>query len=223
MTQRVPLPNSFITAMQALLGERFTQSPAWLAQHGRDESPFEAAPPDAIAWPKDEAEVQAILRACDAHDVPVIARGAGTSLEGHLLAVHGGLSLDLSRMNAVLEISADNMLVRVQPGVTRRQLNEAVAGALASPEVEQAFAGYVYGDSTCGQRAVYEVGLTGIPVINVNNNCATGSTALFMARQFVQVSALPPRVRPPCDAACVGRRQRLRAGSRHGEDGDRQL
>ncbi|TXH34551.1 MAG: FAD-binding protein [Burkholderiaceae bacterium] len=126
MTQRVPLPSSFITAMQALLGERFTQSPAWLAQHGRDESPFEAAPPDAIAWPLDEAEVQAILRACDAHAVPVIARGAGTSLEGHLLAVHGGLSLDMSRMNAVLEISADNMLVRVQPGVTRLQLQQAL-------------------------------------------------------------------------------------------------
>src|SRR5919198_393082 len=50
-------------------------------------------------------------------------------------------------------------------------------------EVEQAYAGYVYGDSTCGQRAVYDVGLTGIPVINVNNNCSTGSTALFLARQ----------------------------------------
>ena len=53
-------------------------------------------------------------------------------------------------------------------------------------EIEQVVAGYVYGDSTCGQRAAYEVGLTGIPVINVNNNCSTGSTALFMARQAVE-------------------------------------
>ena len=53
-------------------------------------------------------------------------------------------------------------------------------------EVEQAYAGYVYGDSTCGQRAVYEVGLTGIPVFNVNNNCSTGSTALFLARQAIE-------------------------------------
>src|SRR6185436_9556545 len=53
-------------------------------------------------------------------------------------------------------------------------------------EVEQAYAGYVYGDSTCGQRAVYEVGLTGIPVFNVNNNCSTGSTALYLARQAVE-------------------------------------
>ena len=53
-------------------------------------------------------------------------------------------------------------------------------------EVEQAYAGYVYGDSTCGQRAVYDVGLTGIPVFNVNNNCSTGSTALFLARQAIE-------------------------------------
>jgi sterol carrier protein 2 len=53
-------------------------------------------------------------------------------------------------------------------------------------DIEQAFAGYVYGDSTCGQRAVYEVGITGIPVVNVNNNCSTGSTALFLARQAIE-------------------------------------
>lgn len=56
-------------------------------------------------------------------------------------------------------------------------------------DVEQAFAGYVYGDSTCGQRSVYEVGLTGIPVVNVNNNCSTGSTALFLARQAIEAGA----------------------------------
>src|SRR4051812_38245908 len=52
--------------------------------------------------------------------------------------------------------------------------------------IEQAYVGYVYGDSTCGQRAVYEVGLTGIPVVNVNNNCSTGSTALYLARQAIE-------------------------------------
>src|SRR6478736_3458572 len=53
-------------------------------------------------------------------------------------------------------------------------------------DVEQAYAGYVFGDSTCGQRAVYDVGLTGIPVINVNNNCSTGSSALYLGRQAVE-------------------------------------
>ncbi|ALS77615.1 lipid-transfer protein [Planococcus kocurii] len=68
---------------------------------------------------------------------------------------------------------------------------KAVKGALTDAgieyrEVEQAFAGYVYGDSTCGQRALYDIGMTGIPIINVNNNCSSGSSALFMARQAVE-------------------------------------
>src|SRR5207237_593971 len=65
--------------------------------------------------------------------------------------------------------------------------SQALADAgIPYDEVDQACVGYVYGESTCGQRAVYPLGLTGIPVYNVNNNCATGSTALFMAKQFVE-------------------------------------
>jgi len=56
--------------------------------------------------------------------------------------------------------------------------------------IQQAYVGYVYGDSTCGQRALYQVGMTGIPIINVNNNCSTGSTALFLARQAIESGAL---------------------------------
>lgn len=72
---------------------------------------------------------------------------------------------------------------------------EAIKLALADAglgydKVQQAYAGYVYGDSTCGQRALYHVGMTGIPIINVNNNCSTGSTALFMARQMIASGAL---------------------------------
>jgi acetyl-CoA acetyltransferase len=72
---------------------------------------------------------------------------------------------------------------------------EATALALADAGIgydmiQQAYAGYVYGDSTCGQRALYQVGMTGIPIINVNNNCSTGSTALFMARQAIESGAL---------------------------------
>ena len=57
---------------------------------------------------------------------------------------------------------------------------------LAYDKIEQACVGYCYGDSTCGERAVYEIGMTGIPIYNVNNNCSTGSTALFMAKQFIE-------------------------------------
>lgn len=65
----------------------------------------------------------------------------------------------------------------------RRALSDA---GLAYTDIQQAYAGYVYGDSTCGQKALYRVGMTGIPVVNVNNNCSTGSTALFLARQAIE-------------------------------------
>src|SRR5258705_13891055 len=68
-----------------------------------------------------------------------------------------------------------------------KAIQQALADAgLEYGQVEQAYAGYVYGDSTCGQKTLYEVGMTGIPVVNVNNNCSTGSTALFLARQAIE-------------------------------------
>lgn len=70
-------------------------------------------------------------------------------------------------------------------------INEALADAgIDYAQVQQAYAGYVYGDSTCGQRVLYQVGMTGIPVVNVNNNCSTGSTAIFLARQAVESGAV---------------------------------
>ena len=66
-------------------------------------------------------------------------------------------------------------------------IRDALADAgLSYDDIQQAYAGYVYGDSTCGQKALYHVGMTGIPVVNVNNNCSTGSTALFLARQAIE-------------------------------------
>jgi acetyl-CoA acetyltransferase len=76
-----------------------------------------------------------------------------------------------------------------QMGTEATKLALADAG-LGYEAIQQAYAGYVYGDSTCGQRALYHVGMTGIPIVNVNNNCSTGSTALFMARQMIESGAL---------------------------------
>ena len=72
-------------------------------------------------------------------------------------------------------------------------LNALKDAGIAYADVQQAYAGYVYGDSTCGQRAVYELGLTGIPVVNVNNNCSTGSSALYLARQAIEGGMLTLR------------------------------
>jgi D-lactate dehydrogenase (cytochrome) len=94
-------------------------------QHGRDESSFAAPPPAAVVFAESTAEV-AHRGAGQRHQVPVIPFGVGSSLEGHLLAVQGGISIDLGRMNKVLAINAEDLTVTVQPGVTRKQLNEEI-------------------------------------------------------------------------------------------------
>jgi len=92
--------------------------------HGRDESPFPAIPPDAVVYAHGTDEVAEVVRLCAAHKVPLIPFGVGSSLEGHLLAVQGGLTIDLSQMNKVLAVNPEDLTVTVQAGVTRKQLNE---------------------------------------------------------------------------------------------------
>jgi len=113
-----------ISALQILLGEGLSTSKSDLALHGANETHFAPIPPNAVAYPETTQEVAAIARICHDHDCPITAWGTGTSLEGHALAVRGGISLDLSRMNRVLEVNAQDMDVRVQPGVTRTALND---------------------------------------------------------------------------------------------------
>jgi D-lactate dehydrogenase (cytochrome) len=95
-------------------------------QHGRDESSFSVPPPDAVVFAESTADVADVVKLCAQFNVPIIPFGVGSSLEGHLLAIQGGISLDLSRMNQVLAIHADDLTVTVQPGVTRKALNEAI-------------------------------------------------------------------------------------------------
>lgn len=109
--------------LQTFLGDRLARSKAEREAHGRNETWFDAMPPDAVAYPVSTDEVARIVAICAAHACPVTAWGAGTSLEGHALAVRGGVSLDLSRMNRVLEIRAEDMQVVVQPGLAREALN----------------------------------------------------------------------------------------------------
>ena len=105
-------------------GPRLSVAQAVREQHGRDESPFDAAPPDAVVFAQSIDDVVDVMRACSHHGVPVIPFGAGSSIEGHLLAVQGGISLDMSGMNRVLSIDTEDLTATVQAGVTRTQLNE---------------------------------------------------------------------------------------------------
>ena len=121
---RRPLPQAAADALRARFGERFSTAQAVREHHGRDESPFPAVPPDAVVYAHGTEEVADLVRLCREHKVPLIPYGVGSSLEGHLLAVQGGVSVDLSQMNRVLAINAEDLTVTVQAGVTRKQLNE---------------------------------------------------------------------------------------------------
>ncbi len=94
--------------------------------HGRDESPFPEALPDAVVFAESTQDVVDLVKLCRAHRCPVIPYGAGSSIEGQLLAVEGGVSVDLSRMNQIVSVAAEDLLVTVQPGVTRKQLNQEI-------------------------------------------------------------------------------------------------
>ena len=110
--------------LQKLLGERLSLSESVREQHGRDESFHASAPPEAVAFAESNEEVAEIVRICVKHKKPIIPFGTGTSLEGHVAALHGGICLDVSGMNQVLEVNDNDLDCRVQAGVTRKQLNQ---------------------------------------------------------------------------------------------------
>jgi len=115
-----------LAELRALLGERVSISAAVREHHGKDESYFPYAPPDAVVFPESTEEVRSIVDVCRRHRVPMIPYGVGTSLEGHILAVRGGVCIDMSRMNQVLAVHEEDLDAVVQAGVTRKQLNEYI-------------------------------------------------------------------------------------------------
>lgn len=117
---------SVVAELGALLGERVSTSAALREHHGKDESYFPYALPDAVVYPHSTEEVRDIVDICRRHRVPMIPYGVGTSLEGHVLAINGGVSIDLSQMNSVLAVHEEDLDAVVQAGVTRKQLNEHI-------------------------------------------------------------------------------------------------
>ena len=121
------VPAAFLTALKARFGENCSTALVVREQHGRDESAFTTVPPPAaVVFAECTQDVADAVKLCAEYKVPVIPFGVGSSLEGHLLAVQGGISIDLMRMNKVLAINAEDLTVTVQPGVTRKQLNEEI-------------------------------------------------------------------------------------------------
>ncbi len=121
---RKPLPAEFLDALQAVFGARLSTADAVREHHGRDESPYPPMPPDAVVFAKSTDEVASLVGLCVRYRVPLIPYGVGSSLEGHLLALQGGVCVDLSQMNQVLAVHSEDLTVTVQAGVTRKQLNQ---------------------------------------------------------------------------------------------------
>ncbi len=115
---------SAIAALEPEFGERLSRADAVREQHSHDEAWHKAHMPDAVIWPRSTEEVSLIARTCNEHGCPIIAWGAGTSLEGHVIPVRGGITLDFTQMDKVLAINPEDMDVVVQPGITRKRLNE---------------------------------------------------------------------------------------------------
>jgi D-lactate dehydrogenase (cytochrome) len=121
---RAPLNPALLSALRALLGERLSTAAAVCAQHGKDESYHTPHPPDAVAFARSTEEVAAIVRLCAEHRTAVIPFGTGTSLEGHVAALKGGVCIDLSQMNRIIAVNAEDLDATVEAGVTRKQLNQ---------------------------------------------------------------------------------------------------
>ncbi len=113
-----------LVSLRQLLGDRLSTSPAVCAHHGKDESYHAPHAPDAVAFAHSTEEVAAIVKLCADHKTPVIAFGAGTSLEGQVAALAGGVCIDMSQMNRILRVNAADLDASVEAGVTRKQLNE---------------------------------------------------------------------------------------------------
>ena len=114
---------SVLEPIRALVGERLSTALPVREQYGNDQTYNPGAAPDAVVYASSTEEVQAIVKLCADHCTPIIPYGTGTSLEGHIAAVRGGITLDLSRMDQVLEVNPEDLDCRVQAGVTRKALN----------------------------------------------------------------------------------------------------
>ena len=115
--------------LQALLGDRFTVNPTQLEHHSRGESWHAPGLPDAVVFPLSTDDVAAVVAVARRHRAPVVPFGVGSSLEGHVNAIRGGVSIDLSRMNRILRVSAEDLDCQVEAGVTHRQLNKALSNS----------------------------------------------------------------------------------------------
>ena len=129
MNKARELDAALLADLRAILGDRVTTSRGVREHHGKDESYYPYAAPDAVVFPRSTEEVRDIVNVCRRYHTPMIPYGVGTSLEGHILATAGGVCIDTSQMNRVIAVHGEDMDATVQAGVTRKQLNEEIRHA----------------------------------------------------------------------------------------------
>jgi D-lactate dehydrogenase (cytochrome) len=123
---RRSLPEQGVAEFREAFGDRFVTAEAVRRHHSRDESPYPECLPDAVVFPHDEAEVAHAVRLCDRYRVPIVPFGVGSSLEGHVLPIEGGITLSMAGMDRIIALQPEDFTVTVQPGVTRTQVNDAL-------------------------------------------------------------------------------------------------
>src|SRR5688500_186617 len=117
-------PEVLLEQLRAIPGANLSVAAAVREHHSRGESHHPSVLPDAVAFPATNEDIQAIVKACPSHQLPIVPFGAGSSLEGHLNPVFGGLSVDMSRMNQIPRVDPDDLDATVQAGVTRKQFEK---------------------------------------------------------------------------------------------------
>jgi D-lactate dehydrogenase (cytochrome) len=126
MARRRSAPPELLQALSDRFKERYSTEQSVRYQHGRDESPYDTTAPDCVIFPTTSTEVAEVVQMCARLRVPIIAYGAGTSIEGHIMALEGGVTIDLSLMNKVLAVNGEDLTVSVEAGVTRKHLNAEI-------------------------------------------------------------------------------------------------
>lgn len=122
------LTNDLTSKLRSIFGDRFSSADAVCEQHSHDESWHDSKRPDAVVYALNIDEISKVAALCTEHTVPLIPYGTGTGLEGQVIPVRGGISLDLSRMKKIVDLSVDDLMVTVEAGVTRKELNQHLHG-----------------------------------------------------------------------------------------------
>lgn len=123
---RKQLPDLFLNDLKQALGEQVSTAQSIREHHGRDESMYDICPPDAVVFARSTEDVVKVVKLCNEFEVPVIAFGAGSSIEGHVLPFAGGVTVDFSEMNQVVAVNPEDLTATVQAGLTRKQLNQEI-------------------------------------------------------------------------------------------------